>query len=442
MHNRDPHQALKTEVVKQSSSRGAGLQLARLHWGKDDLAYSCHVTPTSFSLSGLQQTDFLGYLGFRHSTCAFSNSGQCYVRWVSADFDLDGFAKRFDTGFDLLVAAQQHLQACGLTLDQPEGWAFYTGGRRGSRTHDWDMSGDGHTATTQRQMKTAEDAVFNFAFTFIDTGREKGWVTHIRPKHHPLSAELETVLEFLKLKRSHSCAEFDFDPCYWRSTAYVDNDRDPFSGRANVVHGWFDSLANNLSPGIEKLLSANREVEQFGLGFLKAAPKAQRLTADIQKKVQRGGAPEKKSAVTSVTNRSTSAAAKFDIAISFAGTERECARTLADRVQAAGYSVFFDDFYPEYLWGKDLIETFDEIYRKQARFCVMFVSKEYAERIWTIHERKSAQARALSEKGSEYILPIRVDNTELPGMPGTVGYLPLTTGIDTIADILIKKLKR
>ena len=34
--------------------------------------------------------------------------------------------------------------------------------------------------------------------------------------------------------------------------------------------------------------------------------------------------------------------------------------------------------------------------------------------MWTNHERKSAQARALKEKGAEYILPIQVDNSELP----------------------------
>jgi hypothetical protein len=72
----------------------------------------------------------------------------------------------------------------------------------------------------------------------------------------------------------------------------------------------------------------------------------------------------------------------------------------------------------------------------------MFVSSEYAERMWTTHERRSAQARALAEKGAEYIRPIEVERTELPGMPPTVAYLPLSKyPIEKIAEFLIMKVQ-
>ena len=45
----------------------------------------------------------------------------------------------------------------------------------------------------------------------------------------------------------------------------------------------------------------------------------------------------------------------FDVAISFAGTERNYAEQLATIVKNAGFSVFYDEFYPEYLWGKNLV---------------------------------------------------------------------------------------
>jgi len=61
--------------------------------------------------------------------------------------------------------------------------------------------------------------------------------------------------------------------------------------------------------------------------------------------------------------------------------------------------------------------------------------------MWTTHERQSAQARALLERGNDYILPIMIEDIELPGMPGTVGYLSLKQyPIDAITDLLIKKL--
>jgi hypothetical protein len=130
----------------------------------------------------------------------------------------------------------------------------------------------------------------------------------------------------------------------------------------------------------------------------------------------------------------------FDVAVSFAGTEREYAQKLAERLRDAGYAVFYDDFYPEQLWGKNLTAFFDDIFRKRARYCVIFVSEEYRNRKWTIHEARSAQARALEEKGNEYILPIRIDNAELEGLLPTIGYVSIDIGLDQIAAMLVKKL--
>jgi hypothetical protein len=131
----------------------------------------------------------------------------------------------------------------------------------------------------------------------------------------------------------------------------------------------------------------------------------------------------------------------FDVAISFAGTERELAEQLARILQAAGVTVFYDNFYPEHLWGKNLTAFLDEIYRKRAKYCVVFVSKEYKERRWTSHELRSAQARALELKGDDYILPIMIDGTDLDGLPPTIGYVRIERGIDKIADMLIAKLE-
>jgi hypothetical protein len=131
----------------------------------------------------------------------------------------------------------------------------------------------------------------------------------------------------------------------------------------------------------------------------------------------------------------------FDVAISFAGSERELAEKLAEKLRAAGIIVFYDNFYPEHLWGKNLTAFFDEIYRKRAKFCMILVSKEYKDRQWTNHELRSAQAKALELKGQEYILPVKIDDTELEGLPPNVGYVSISLGVEKIADMLIKKLQ-
>lgn len=132
----------------------------------------------------------------------------------------------------------------------------------------------------------------------------------------------------------------------------------------------------------------------------------------------------------------------FAVAFSFAGPQRHIAERLATSVRAAGYNVFYDAFYDADLWGKDLNVFFDEVYRKRARFCVMLISQEYIDRIWTNKERQSAQARALAEKGGEYILPIKVEDVALPGMPPTIGYVSTDRyTIEQLAQLLVRKLQ-
>jgi len=132
---------------------------------------------------------------------------------------------------------------------------------------------------------------------------------------------------------------------------------------------------------------------------------------------------------------------EFDVALSFAGTERQLARALANIVVEAGYRVFYDEDYPAQLWGEDLAEYFESIYRLRSRYCVIFKSKQYLERAWTIHERKSAVARMLDERGRAYILPIQVDEVKLPGIPPTIAHLSLSQfSIEQIGAMLIEKI--
>jgi len=127
--------------------------------------------------------------------------------------------------------------------------------------------------------------------------------------------------------------------------------------------------------------------------------------------------------------------------VSFAGSQRQVAETVATKVRDAGFDVFYDGFYPEQLWGKDLAVFFDDVFRKKSRYCLILVSKDYVDGEWTNHERQSAVARAIKEKGQEYILPVKVDDVELPGVPPTIGYVSISKySPDQIAEMLIAKL--
>ena len=112
----------------------------------------------------------------------------------------------------------------------------------------------------------------------------------------------------------------------------------------------------------------------------------------------------------------------YDVALSFAGEDRAIVRELATKLKSAGYLVFFDEFQEAELWGEDLSVKLKQVYKEQARFCVMFISEHYARKPWTNHERQAALSRAFNERRA-YILPIRIDDTELPGFSDLVGYV-------------------
>lgn len=132
----------------------------------------------------------------------------------------------------------------------------------------------------------------------------------------------------------------------------------------------------------------------------------------------------------------------YDVCLSFAGEQRDYVELIAIELKKAGLEVFYDqdeDIAPK-LWGHDLGEYFDYIYRRGSRYCLMFISSDYAEKVWTRHERRSALARVL-EEGSDYLLPARFDDTELPGLRSTTAYVDLRQiAPATLVDFVLQKL--
>lgn len=132
---------------------------------------------------------------------------------------------------------------------------------------------------------------------------------------------------------------------------------------------------------------------------------------------------------------------KYDVVLSFAGEDRPYVKEVAYCLKTNGIKIFYDEFEEDKLWGKDLYVYLDNIYRKEAQFCVMFLSKHYAKKLWTNHERVSAQARAFMQN-EEYILPIKLDDTEIPGIKPTTGYLDGKKKTPKeICQLTLKKLK-
>lgn len=132
----------------------------------------------------------------------------------------------------------------------------------------------------------------------------------------------------------------------------------------------------------------------------------------------------------------------YEVVLSFAGEDRDYVEQVARYLKDKGVNVFYDLYEEATLWGKDLAEHLDQVYRKDARYCLMFISKHYAKKIWANHERRSALARALEER-QEYILPARFDETEVPGIRPSLGYVDLSQKTpEELGRLVLSKLGR
>ena len=137
---------------------------------------------------------------------------------------------------------------------------------------------------------------------------------------------------------------------------------------------------------------------------------------------------------------------KYNFAVSFAGENRLEAKKLVDLLTNRGAIVFYDEHKGHDHLSEDLYQKFNNIYKNCSDYVIVFASKEYLcdaegkQNEWTRHELKAAQARAISED-SGYIIPILLDETEIPGINKTCGYLDWRElSPEQIADDLVKKL--
>ncbi len=154
--------------------------------------------------------------------------------------------------------------------------------------------------------------------------------------------------------------------------------------------------------------------------------------------------PETESGVEQFENGGATSTRQYDydVAFSYAGEDRIYVEILANILKSRCVKVFYDRYEKPFLWGKDLYNHLSDLYQNKARYCVIFVSNHYAEKLWTKHELKAAQARALNEN-EEYILPIRLDASEIPGILSTTAYVNWHEETpESVAEALLEKLER
>ncbi len=130
----------------------------------------------------------------------------------------------------------------------------------------------------------------------------------------------------------------------------------------------------------------------------------------------------------------------YEVVLSFAGENRVYVDQVAKILRESDIALFYDNYEEVTLWGKNLTEHLHKVYSNLARYCVMFISQHYAEKVWPTHERRSALEKAIKSK-EEYILPARFDDTEIPGLNKDISYIDLRKKTPKdFAALIIQKL--
>ena len=130
---------------------------------------------------------------------------------------------------------------------------------------------------------------------------------------------------------------------------------------------------------------------------------------------------------------------EFEVALSFAGENRDQVGPIADALKAKGVAVFYDKDHRARLWGKDQA-VYAHIYGAGSGYVIPFVSEHYVREDWPRHEFELARREAMNRK-HEFLLPIRLDDSPLLGLHEDVNYLDLREmSSEDVVQAILEKL--
>ena len=184
-----------------------------------------------------------------------------------------------------------------------------------------------------------------------------------------------------------------------------------------------------------KELNNNEQIARFGK---QAAAKA---LARLSKKLESvENISDTKQQTQPIDNSETQP--YFDVAISFAGEDRATAEALAHRFRDKSLRVFYDMYYQSDLIGEDLAHLLAKIYGQASLFCMILISKHYPQKKWSKFELSHAQDRAIFHS-STYIIPVRLDSTDVDGISAVVGYIDLRHNtLDRTVELIAEKIQK
>ncbi len=129
----------------------------------------------------------------------------------------------------------------------------------------------------------------------------------------------------------------------------------------------------------------------------------------------------------------------YDIMLSFVEEDNVYAKQLVHPLRKAGIDVFCEAFSRAKLWGKERQIYLTDLYRLRAKYNVVLFSQS-SQATWKNRELETLFSK-IFEANEDYILPIRLDSSEMPTVLSTCGYLNWAEEtVESITQLIQQKL--
>src|SRR5690606_25445440 len=107
---------------------------------------------------------------------------------------------------------------------------------------------------------------------------------------------------------------------------------------------------------------------------------------------------------------------EFEIAISFAGENRQLAKYIAEQLESIDISVFLDEHYEANYLGKAWSKEFERIFINDSMYVVCILDIHHKNKIWPTFERDCFKKRVTQGE----VIPIFLDDTVFVGIPDDI----------------------
>lgn len=135
---------------------------------------------------------------------------------------------------------------------------------------------------------------------------------------------------------------------------------------------------------------------------------------------------------------------RFKVALTFPGEIRPRVERIAEELgkRLGAKNVFYDSYYKEELARPDLDIYLQSIYHDDSELVVVFCCADYSKKDWCGLEWRAIRD-LIKRRQPEKIMPLRLDETTIPGLYSIDGYLDIREMDDkTVADLICKRVRR